>query len=164
VIISNNTIDSNNHRYAKKDRSGGLAFGWPQPATFTAIVKNNIVTNNKIGGIVNYTGTELFPAPGANIINDHNNVWNNENEYVGCTTGDKDFSKDPQFVSLASETNGKYHLGQRASGQDSDSPCVDAGSDTAAKLGLGNKTTRIDKRADTGIVDVGYHYPKSPIP
>ena len=159
VIISNNTIHSNNHQYAKRDRGGGLVFGWPYQGIFTAIVENNIVTNNKIGGIVNYTGTELFPSPGATIINDYNNAWNNENEYVGCTPGDKDFSKDPLFVSLPSETNGNYYLGQRASGQDSDSPCVDAGSDTAAKLGLGNKTTRTDKAADTGIVDVGYHYP-----
>jgi hypothetical protein len=37
---------------------------------------------------------------------------------------------------------------------------VDAGSDTAAKLGLQNKTTRTDKRGDSGIVDMGYHYPK----
>jgi hypothetical protein len=164
VIISNNTIDSNNHQYAKTIRGGGLVLGYPHPATFTAIVENNIVANNKIGGIVNYTGTELFPSPGATIINDYNNALNNENEYVGCTPGDKAFSKDPLFVSLASEKNGTYYLGQRASGQTSDSPCLDTGSDAAAKLGLGNKTTRTDKAADTGIVDVGYHYPKSPVP
>jgi len=164
VIISNNTIDSNNHQYAKRDRGGGLVLGYPYQGTFTAIVENNIVTNNKIGGIVNYTGTELFPSPGATMINNYNNVWNNKKEYVGCIPGDKGFSKDPLFVSVASEKNGNYYLGQRASGQDSDSPCVDAGSDTAAKLGLGDKTTRTDKVGDTGIVDVGYHYTKSPIP
>ena len=164
IILSNNTIDSNNHHYAKRDRGGGLVFGWPQPATFTAIVENNIVTNNKIGGIVNYTGTELFPSPGATLINNYNNVWNNENEHVGCTPSDKGFSKDPLFVTVALEKNGNYYLGQRASGQNSDSPCVDAGSDTAAKPGLGNKTTRTDKVGDTEMVDIGYHYPKSAIP
>lgn len=164
VIISNNTVDSNNHQYAERDRSGGIVLGYPYPAKFTAIVENNIVTNNKISGIVNYVGTELFPEPGATIINNHNNVWNNEDEYVGCAPGDKDFSKDPLFVSLPSEENGNYHLSQQASMQVLDSPCVDAGSDTAAKLGLGNRTTRIDKVGDTGTVDVGYHYPKSFIP
>jgi parallel beta-helix repeat protein len=38
------------------------------------------------------------------------------------------------------------------------SPCIDAGSDTAANLELGQKTTRMDSAPDTGIVDVGYHY------
>ena len=164
VIISNNTIDSNNHQYAKKDRGGGLILGYPFPGTFTAVLENNIVTNNKIGGIVRYTGTELFPAPGTTIINNYNNVWNNENEYVGCSPGDKDLSKDPLFISLPSEKNGNYHLSQQAAWQPTDSPCVDAGSDTAAKLGLKNKTTRIDKRGDTGTVDIGYHYPKTVLP
>ena len=160
VIISNNTIDSNNHQYAHKDRGGGLVFGWPYPGSFTAVVDNNIVTNNVIGGIVNHTGTEDFPARGAIIINNHNNVWNNTKDYVGLTNGDKDFSQDPQFISVASEKNGSYFLSQQTSGQDSNSPCVDAGSNTATKLGLGNSTTRTDKKGDSGIVDIGYHYPK----
>lgn len=163
VIISNNTIDSNND-FVKRDRGGGLVFGWPEPAGFTAILENNIITNNKVGGIVNYTGTELFPSSGATIVSDYNNVWNNENEYVGCAPGDRDFSKDPLFVSVGSERNGNYYLGQRASGQDSDSPCLDAGSGSAASLGLQDETSRTDKVGDSGIVDVGYHYPKSPIP
>jgi parallel beta-helix repeat protein len=160
VIISNNTIDSNNHQYGQKDRGGGLVFGWPYSGSFTAVVDNNIVTNNVTGGIVNHTGTELFPARGAIIINNHNNVWNNTKDYVGCTNGDKDFSQNPQFISLASEKNGGYFLTQQTSGQDSNSPCVDAGSNTATKLGLGNSTTRTDKKGDSGIVDIGYHYPK----
>ena len=164
VIITNNTIDSNNHRYAKEDRGGGLALGWPYPATFTAVVENNIITNNKIGGMVNHTGTELFPGPGATVINKNNNVWSNENDYVGCNVGHNGFSKDPLFVSVGTERNGDYYLSQRASQQASNSPCVDAGSDAATKLGLGDRTSRTDKAGDTGIVDLGYHYPKSPAP
>lgn len=160
VIISNNTIDSNNHRYGKQDRGGGLVFGWPYSGEFDAIVENNIITNNKVAGIANYTGTELFPAPGAKVINDYNNVWNNENDYAGCASGNKDFSKDPLFVSLPPETNGDYFLAQRTSGQDANSPCVDSGSKTATELSLGVKTSRTDKVDDAGIVDLGYHYPK----
>jgi parallel beta-helix repeat protein len=160
VIITNNTIDSNNEKYAERDRGGGLILGYPFPGTFAAVVENNIITNNKTGGIVKYAGTELFQASGATMMNDHNNVWNNENDYVGSTPGDKDFSRDPLFVSLSSEKNGNYYLSQRAAGQDNESPCVDAGIGTAAKLGLAEKSTRIDKAGDTGVVDLGYHYSK----
>ncbi|MDY6836632.1 MAG: right-handed parallel beta-helix repeat-containing protein [Thermodesulfobacteriota bacterium] len=160
IIISNNTIDSNNHRDDKQDRGGGLIFGWPYSGDFDAIVEDNIVTNNKVAGIANYTGTELFPAPGATMIIDHNNVWNNDKEYAGCVAGDKDFSKDPLFAAVASEKNGDYFLSQRAAGQDANSPCVNAGSKTAAELGLDVKTTRTDRVGDAGIVDLGYHYPE----
>jgi len=40
-----------------------------------------------------------------------------------------------------------------------DSPCVDAGSMTAAAAGLDGRTTRIDGTPDSGDVDLGYHYP-----
>ncbi|UCD85471.1 MAG: right-handed parallel beta-helix repeat-containing protein, partial [Deltaproteobacteria bacterium] len=54
--------------------------------------------------------------------------------------------------------NGDYYLSQTSAGQGSDSPCIDAGSDTAASLGLDDKTTRTDNVPDSGIVDMGYHY------
>jgi hypothetical protein len=54
---------------------------------------------------------------------------------------------------------GDYHLSQVAAGQASDSPCVDAGSDLALTLGMDKFTTRTDHVGDTGIVDMGYHYP-----
>jgi hypothetical protein len=121
-------------------------------------VENNIVTNNKLNGIENNVGTELFPAPGATLITKNNNVWNNEEDYAGCSSGDKDFSKDPMFVPVAQERKGNFCLSQRASGQDSESPCVDAGSSAAANLGLQRSTTRTDNAGDTGMVDIGYHY------
>ena len=164
VIITNNTIDGNNHRYGKEERGGGIVFGYPFPGTFTAVLKNNIVTNNEYGGVVNYTGTELFQLPGATIINNHNDVWNNKEDYVDCSPGNGSFSHDPRFISVISEKNGDYFLSQQASGQDSDSPCIDAGSNTAKKLGLGNSATRTDKVSDSGLTDIGYHYPVSDIP
>jgi hypothetical protein len=53
---------------------------------------------------------------------------------------------------------GDYYLSQTAAGQGADSPCVDAGSDTAANLGLDSFTTRTDDAGDAGTVDMGYHY------
>ncbi len=74
----------------------------------------------------------------------------------GCTLDldGTNIDADPLFVSgiLAD-----YLLSQIASGQTVDSPCVDAGSDTAANLGLDNLTTRTDGGDDAGIVDMGYH-------
>ncbi|MHC4566799.1 MAG: InlB B-repeat-containing protein, partial [Planctomycetota bacterium] len=40
----------------------------------------------------------------------------------------------------------------------SNSPAIDAGSDSAAVLGLDDMTTSTDEAVDTGIVDMGYHY------
>jgi hypothetical protein len=59
---------------------------------------------------------------------------------------------------------GCYYLSQVAAGQAVDSPCVDAGSDTAANLGLDTMTTRGDEGTDTAIVDMGYHYPVTGLP
>jgi hypothetical protein len=39
-----------------------------------------------------------------------------------------------------------------------DSPCVDAGGDTAANLGYAAGTTRADGTLETGAVDLGYHF------
>jgi len=48
-----------------------------------------------------------------------------------------------------------------AAGQGQDSPCVDAGSMLAVEAGLAEMTTRTDEAPDTGVVDIGYHYPIS---
>jgi len=61
---------------------------------------------------------------------------------------------DPNAIWVMSD----YHLSQMAAGQAENSPCVDAGSDLAVKLGMDRFTTRTDKAADSGIVDMGFHY------
>ncbi len=66
---------------------------------------------------------------------------------------------DPLFVGGPLH---EYYLSQTAAGQAVDSPCVDAGSDTAASLGLEHLTTRRDGGLDEGIVDMGYHAPPAP--
>jgi hypothetical protein len=63
---------------------------------------------------------------------------------------------DPCFVT---GPEGDYYLSQVAAGQGVTSPCVDAGSDLAANLGMDILTTRTDEVGDAGIVDMGYHYP-----
>jgi hypothetical protein len=76
----------------------------------------------------------------------------------GCTL-DLDATNidaDPLFVR---GPLGRYYLSQIAAGQAADSPCVDAGSDTAANLGLDGLSTRTDGIGDEGVVDMGYHAP-----
>jgi len=70
--------------------------------------------------------------------------------------GEGNFDADPLFVTGAL---GEYYLSQTAAGQPEDSPCVDAGSILAVEAGVADKTTRTDGSPDTGVVDIGYHYP-----
>ena len=91
----------------------------------------------------------------------HSDVQGGSGEaYVeaGCTL-DMDGTctdQDPLFVSGPLHD---YYLSQVAAGQAADSPCVDAGSDTAVNLGLDGLTTRTDGVGDAGTVDMGYHSP-----
>jgi len=69
---------------------------------------------------------------------------------------------DPNFaITSLTEQNYNYYLSQVASGQDSNSPCVDTGSGPASALAaiIGfSLTTRTDHNDDINIVDMGYHY------
>jgi hypothetical protein len=65
------------------------------------------------------------------------------------------FNKDPLFTR---DPNGGFYLSHTDSGQQTNSPCVDAGSEPAAFRGLDEFTTRTDQTRDTGTVDVGFHY------
>ena len=81
-------------------------------------------------------------------------IKNTDGSYV--INGGGNINANPLFVN---GPLGDYYLSQIIAGQSSDSPCVDAGSDYAANLGLDMHTTRTDGIADGGIVDIGYHYP-----
>ena len=65
--------------------------------------------------------------------------------------GSGNIDADPCF---AAGLQGDYYLSQTAAGQAVDSPCVNAGSNTAKNLG----TTRTDQLPDIELVDMGYHY------
>jgi predicted outer membrane repeat protein len=98
-----------------------------------------------------------------------NEIWNRDNSAIMVTysnvqygwPGTGNIKANPSFVT---GPDGDYYLSQIAAGQPVDSPCVDAGSDTAANLGMDIYTTRTDQIGDAGIVDMGYHYPAVPNP
>ncbi len=71
---------------------------------------------------------------------------------------------DPLF---ALGPQGDYYLSQVSAGQMNDSPCIDAGSDSAENISLpvstgsisfSDLTTRTDEQQDAGLLDIGFHY------
>jgi hypothetical protein len=94
-------------------------------------------------------GDEIWNRNDSTITITYSDIW-------GGWPGEGNIDADPLFVSAPL---GEYYLSQTAAGQPVDSPCVDAGSDTAENLGLDTRTTRTDQVGDAGIVDMGYHYP-----
>jgi hypothetical protein len=97
-------------------------------------------------------------------------IWGHGGRDVGggsvtysCTeqsiSGTGNIHDEPRFVT---GPLGNYYLSQTAAGQVVDSPCVDAGSDSAVNLGMDIFTTRTDELKDKSIVDMGYHYSFSP--
>ncbi|MEK6674937.1 MAG: hypothetical protein AABZ47_04695 [Planctomycetota bacterium] len=96
-------------------------------------------------------GVTLADQVAGGAVIDHSDIqgWN-----LGPQDGN--FAVDPLFVS---GPLGDYYLSQESAGQSSDSPCVDAGNDLAATLGLDLLTTRTDTVGDNGMIDLGYHHP-----
>ncbi|MBI4753795.1 right-handed parallel beta-helix repeat-containing protein [Candidatus Desantisbacteria bacterium] len=113
-FITNCIISDNN----TGDGRGGISCNDNSSPTIT----NNIITENGITS-ADYYG--IYDASGTPIIN-YNDVWGNgeygNNNYATCTAGSNDISLDPQFIDTST---GNYRLG-------TNSPCIDAGSNTAA--------------------------------
>jgi len=74
----------------------------------------------------------------------------------GGYPGDNNIADDPLFVS---GPEGDYYLSCVAAGQSEDSPCIDAGNDSAINCELDCLTTQTDGVPDSWMVDLGYHYP-----
>jgi parallel beta-helix repeat protein len=148
-----------------------------------ALIENNLIYNISDDGITpagsgnhtlrnntiyNCSGYILEGAATAGNLYENNIFWQlngidnttvatyNYNDYWGTLTGTGNINSDPLFVNAV---GADFHLSHIATGQGSDSPCKDAGSDTAANLGLETRTTRTDHVTDTGTVDMGFHYP-----
>jgi hypothetical protein len=92
-------------------------------------------------------------------------IWNNGDQPLGgfcqaiysCIQGGApglgNINANPLFISVS---QGDYFLSQITTGQSQQSPCVDAGCPDSAMI-IG--TTRIDGIQDSGMVDMGFHYP-----
>lgn len=148
--ITGNTIVGNTSGSAVR-LIGGKAF-------------NNIIFNNSNSGLK------------ANLSHPveirHNNIHMNGINFENCPEGIGDdtwgfningtpsdscynISTTPNFISNA---DGQYFLSQIETGQDIQSPCVDAGFGDLNAYNMESYTTRIDYIYDMDPVDIGYHY------
>ncbi len=127
--ISNNTITGNSAR----TNGGGISCDYQCSPT----VINSILWGD--------SPNEVFVAEGSSITITYSDV-------EGGWEGEGNISEDPLFVE-------GYYLSQTAAGQGAQSPCVDAGDGDASEYRLDTYTTRTDQMPDSGIVDMGYHYP-----
>ena len=135
-IITNNTI-------TKNKKCGVYCLNGCSP-----IITNNIIIEN---GLISSDYYGIYDNPfywNAPII-DYNCVWRNgfnyNNNYGGCFHQGHDISANPQFIGV-----GDYYLG-------TNSPCIDAGSNTAP--GIPNKDKDGKPRIINSIVDMGaYEY------
>jgi hypothetical protein len=141
ITVTNCTFNGN----MATDYVGGIN----NHVSSSATVTNSIFWGNSDKGGMN----ESAQIQGSTIIIDYSCVQG----WTGSLGGVGNIGADPCFVS---GPVGDYYLSQIAAGQATDSPCVDAGSDTAANLGVDIFTTRTDLYPDEGMADMGYHYPR----
>ncbi len=145
----------------------------------SCLVENNLIYNIDDDGITAGTSNTfrnntiyactdwaIEGADGTGNLYEDNIIWDtvdntslataNYNDYIGSVlTGTGNISSNPLFINAG---GGDFHLSHVATGEGSDSPAIDAGSDTAANLGYTDKSTRTDGIDDTGTVDMGFHY------
>ena len=164
LFISNRTLDG----------TGGAAFVGLYATGFGARFSGSTFISNTAqdGGSALCAKTgENYSLPGVELTDcifrdGGSEIWEEQPGLVvvenSCIEGGWDgrgqgnFDADPLFVW---GPLGDYYLSQMAAGQAVDSPCVDAGSMNAYSAGIAEKTTRTDGSPDTGIVDLGFHYP-----
>jgi hypothetical protein len=148
-VITNCTFVHNSidFRWANEGEGGGIFNVYNS----TPVLTNCIFWNNK-----DESGTietsQIYSHNNSQPVINYSCVQG----WTGDLGGIGNIGDNPLFVS---GPLGDYYLSQVAAGQGSDSPCVDAGSEQASALGMSIHTTRTDEIFDSGIVDMGYHYP-----
>jgi len=180
--ITNCTITGN----TGASRGGGIYFYDSNPTITNCIISGNIAAPDGYGGgiycqepsptITNCTITGNSAWYGGGIYCYTSDptitnciIWNNSAEAIyvafgdppvvtysdiqGGWEGEGNIDANPSFIT---GPFGDYYLFQATAGEPVYSPCVDAG-DPSSPMIVG--TTRTDSVQDSGIVDMGYHYP-----
>jgi len=150
--------------------AGGGIYNYDSSLALTSCTFSGNFATGGVGGgaMYNYRSSAMvtdsilwgnYPNPITN--NTSNSVTVSFSNVEGHWAGAGNIAVDPLFVRGPS---GCFYLSQVAAEQASNSPCLDAGSDVAANLGLNALTTRSDEGTDIGRVDMGYHYPVTGLP
>lgn len=132
--LANNTIIRNRCTSSSSSASGGGIHAF-YGSSCTG--ENNIIYDNSASTNPNFFGT-------LNI------TYSCCEQYI---YGSGNITDNPLFVHTPPA--GYCFLSQFASGQGSDSPCVDAGDPSSPMIG---GSTRTDMIWDTGVVDMGFHW------
>ncbi len=157
TIVNNRAYDPDNARHG---RGGGLSCSYQSE---TILIDSILWNNTGLNGSQISIGSDDEPyyldRPATLTLSycdiqggrDPKSVYIEPGRILNWLDGNID--ADPLFVAS------HHSLSQIAAGQEMDSPCVDAGSNSVVALGLEDFTTRSDGVADTGQVDIGLHYP-----
>lgn len=149
VILTNNTVAGN---IAQNWNGGGVyAEVWSGSSAFVNLIDNIIRGNTACG-----YGQDVCVSTNISQTTIDYCDFGDIYPATGWGGGTGNINADPFFVT---GPRGNYYLSHLTAGQAEDSPCIDCGGDTAENLELNNRTTRTDQIADSGIVDMGYHYP-----
>jgi len=142
--ITNCTFTGNSAR-----NEGGAIYNYDyRGASASPTITNCILWGNVTG----YGNSEIHNTGASSPVVTYSNV---EGGYPGAGNIGEFPEDDPLF---APGPDGDYYLSQTEAGQDADSPCLDAGADTAENLGMDGKTTSAMDLPDSGDVDMGFHY------
>ncbi len=149
-------------------QEGGGMINWESSPTLTQCTFNGNSAGTGGGGMYNYdrsrpvlTNCILWGDVPSEIGNSESSPTVSYSNIQGGWQGVGNIDADPLFVPGPA---GCFYLSQLSAGQAEDSPCVDAGNDTAANLNLDTLTTKTDEAVDTDLVDMGYHYPVTGLP
>lgn len=131
------------------------------------VIFNSCTIQGEIGGYVDsyiqIRNSIFWPSSTFGTEDTYWSVQYSDIQY-GFSSGEGNINVDPHFVS---GPYGNFYLSSIAGGQAVDSPCIDAGNAPAENvcyplqggpLCMGDMTTNTNSVADTGIVDMGFHY------
>jgi hypothetical protein len=151
-----NCLINNNTALGYEGMGGGIYSDTYGLTVTNCTIANNSTTNNGSGvcGFATIKDSVIWSNTGINQIAGSPNIT--YSDIQGGFAGTGNINADPCFVT---GPLGDYCLSQTNAGQATNSPCINAGSDTAENLNMNSLTTRTDMMSDAGIVDMGYHYP-----
>ena len=179
IVLNSSTLTISNNRI-KGNQGRGNGWGIRCLGGGSPLIKNNVINANWNGGgiqvsagtptiqnctiIANSVG--LSCGGGTPIVKDCI-IWNNGGDVGGlsasmvsnCCIKSGAFNGTNGCFATDPLMTAGYFLSQIAAGQASNSPCLNAGSQSATAAGMDAYTSRTDGQPDAGTVDIGYHFP-----